>query len=86
MRKVSHVAAASHRLCPSCVAEVYAGGPLRLYAVPMSNDLPDSAPSAPRAGESQSVGVAPKPEHGGPAGLEPTRYGDWEKKGRCIDF
>lgn len=19
-------------------------------------------------------------------GLEPTRYGDWEKKGRCIDF
>ena len=21
-----------------------------------------------------------------PAGLEPTRYGDWEKKGRCYDF
>lgn len=19
-------------------------------------------------------------------GLEPTRYGDWEKEGRCIDF
>lgn len=28
---------------------------------------------------------APK-EIGGPKGLEPTRYGDWEKKGRCIDF
>ncbi|MEQ8289245.1 MAG: DUF1674 domain-containing protein [Gammaproteobacteria bacterium] len=33
-----------------------------------------------------------KPEHsktkeiGGPKGPEPTRYGDWEKKGRCIDF
>ncbi len=27
-----------------------------------------------------------KPEHGGPKGLEPTRYGDWERKGRCIDF
>ena len=26
------------------------------------------------------------PEHGGPKGLEPTRYGDWERKGRCIDF
>lgn len=26
------------------------------------------------------------PEHGGQAGLEPTRYGDWEKKGRCTDF
>ncbi|MEC8147089.1 MAG: succinate dehydrogenase assembly factor 4 [Pseudomonadota bacterium] len=25
-------------------------------------------------------------EHGGPKGLEPTRYGDWERKGRCIDF
>jgi hypothetical protein len=25
-------------------------------------------------------------EIGGPSGLEPTRYGDWEKHGRCIDF
>jgi len=25
-------------------------------------------------------------ELGGPAGPEPTRYGDWERKGRCIDF
>ena len=25
-------------------------------------------------------------EIGGPKGLEPTRYGDWEKSGRCIDF
>ena len=25
-------------------------------------------------------------EYGGPKGKEPTRYGDWEKKGRCIDF
>ncbi len=25
-------------------------------------------------------------EHGGPSGPEPTRYGDWERKGRCIDF
>jgi hypothetical protein len=25
-------------------------------------------------------------EIGGPAGLEPTRFGDWERKGRCIDF
>ena len=26
------------------------------------------------------------PELGGRGGLEPTRYGDWEKNGRCIDF
>jgi hypothetical protein len=25
-------------------------------------------------------------EIGGRGGLEPTRYGDWEKAGRCIDF
>lgn len=25
-------------------------------------------------------------EHGGPAGLEPTRYNDWEQKGRASDF
>jgi hypothetical protein len=29
----------------------------------------------------------PKPrEIGGPKGPEPTRYGDWEIGGRCIDF
>ena len=28
----------------------------------------------------------PLKEIGGPSGPEPTRYGDWEKKGRCIDF
>jgi len=25
-------------------------------------------------------------EIGGPKGPEPTRYGDWERRGRCIDF
>jgi len=25
-------------------------------------------------------------EYGGRKGLEPVRYGDWEKNGRCIDF
>lgn len=25
-------------------------------------------------------------EHGGPAGAEPTRYGDWERKGIAVDF
>ncbi len=35
----------------------------------------------------QPAEPAPKPkEIGGPAGPEPTRYGDWEQKGRCTDF
>lgn len=25
-------------------------------------------------------------EHGGPKGAEPTRYGDWERAGRAVDF
>lgn len=30
---------------------------------------------------------APAPrEIDGPEGPEPTRYGDWERRGRCIDF
>ena len=28
----------------------------------------------------------PAIEIGGRAGPDPTRYGDWEKNGRCIDF
>jgi hypothetical protein len=33
------------------------------------------------------AGAAPVPEeNGGPSGPEPTRLGDWERIGRCIDF
>ena len=28
----------------------------------------------------------PPTEVGGRGGPDPTRYGDWEKAGRCIDF
>jgi hypothetical protein len=35
----------------------------------------------------QAAALAPAPpEQGGPSGLEPTRYGDWERKGRAVDF
>ena len=30
--------------------------------------------------------AGPPAEVGGRDGPEPTRYGDWEKNGRCIDF
>jgi len=30
--------------------------------------------------------VARPREIGGAPGPEPTRFGDWEKNGRCIDF
>lgn len=34
----------------------------------------------------QPGGKSTPREIGGPEGPEPTRYGDWEIKGRCIDF
>lgn len=38
-----------------------------------------------RARAEAGVKAAPK-EIGGPSGLEPTRYGDWERKGLASDF
>jgi hypothetical protein len=36
--------------------------------------------------EARENSARPEREIGGPKGPEPTRYGDWEKNGRCIDF
>ena len=39
------------------------------------------------AGRRSAGAEAERPiEHGGPRGPEPTRYGDWEKKGLAVDF
>ncbi|GMQ96102.1 MAG: DUF1674 domain-containing protein [Gammaproteobacteria bacterium] len=35
---------------------------------------------------SNAAGNTPAREIGGPQGPEPTRYGDWERNGRCTDF
>ena len=51
------------------------------------NQKPESEENSDKdASLSESVTKAKVPEDGGPKGPEPTRYGDWEKKGRCIDF
>jgi hypothetical protein len=34
----------------------------------------------------QAAAIVPPAEIGGPPGPEPTRFGDWEKNGRCVDF
>ncbi len=39
-----------------------------------------------KAPEPRDQGPERPPEIGGRQGPEPTRYGDWEKAGRCIDF
>jgi hypothetical protein len=58
----------------------------------MIGQTPSDTSSSADSGPPESAAVAPPtealpaPEFGGRDGLEPTRYGDWEKNGRCIDF
>jgi hypothetical protein len=79
----------------ACFLANFAGDPNR-------QDLPLMSPSGNPAAEPATVAAqtsdaaAPEPtkspmpspprEIGGRAGPDPTRYGDWELKGRCIDF
>jgi hypothetical protein len=52
--------------------------------------MPDPAEPPAQEPDTDATSVARPPERpyeiGGPKGPEPTRYGDWEKSGRCIDF
>jgi Uncharacterized conserved small protein len=46
----------------------------------------DNELAAPPETDAASKSVEVVEEIGGPAGPDPTRFGDWERKGRCIDF
>ena len=48
--------------------------------------LPEVTDNEPPATDNSPVSKPRPKEIGGPKGPEPTRYGDWEKAGRCIDF
>jgi hypothetical protein len=58
----------------------------------MSKDSPSDMTATPLPPEndllSEAIVITPPAdqETGGVPGPEPTRYGDWEKNGRCIDF
>ncbi|WP_417230854.1 DUF1674 domain-containing protein [Brevundimonas sp.] len=72
--------------------------PTDLPAPALNADVPGATPDRPltpaarralleaAARRDQAVDAGAAVEYGGPAGLEPTRYGDWEKKGLAIDF
>lgn len=65
---------------------------------PFNTDVPNATPERPisavarqalleaAARRERQAKAALPPEDGGPRGPEPTRYGDWEKKGLAIDF
>ena len=56
--------------------------PHRYQPQPSDKTTQSDAPKTALTEPNQSRPV----EVGGPTGLEPTRYGDWERGGRCIDF
>ncbi|MND85049.1 hypothetical protein D3C80_769600 [compost metagenome] len=66
---------------PAFNADVPHATPERPLSAPARRALLEAA--ARRAAEDAAE---PAPEHGGPRGPEPTRYGDWEKKGLAVDF
>lgn len=44
------------------------------------------AEAAARRAKADAAAKTLTPEQGGPSGPEPTRYGDWERKGLASDF
>lgn len=57
----------------------------------MDDSIDQTTPPAPRPTRqpepaSPPAAKAESDEIGGPEGPEPTRFGDWEKAGRCSDF
>jgi hypothetical protein len=51
--------------------------------------LTDAARRALEEAAARRAAAAPEagpPEQGGPPGPEPTRFGDWERKGVAVDF
>ncbi|MCJ8333539.1 MAG: DUF1674 domain-containing protein [Epibacterium sp.] len=55
-----------------------------------TKDLPEAAKraltEAAERRKAQEAKAVPPKELGGREGLDPARYGDWEKKGIAIDF
>ena len=66
-----------------CMQNASEAGAETSISAPSTPDTPSEQPDPPACG---AAAVPAPPEIGGPSGPEPTRYGDWEKKGRCIDF
>ncbi len=66
-----------HRLLPRKRAE---SGTVAKMPAPISTQSSKGKKASPPPDNAETA------ETGGPDGPEPTRYGDWERKGRCVDF
>ena len=71
----------TRRAVNPCLAEGFSG---TLSPVLPNDDNQNDISELPTAPPAQPA--APPREVGGREGPEPTRFGDWELRGRCIDF
>jgi hypothetical protein len=55
-------------------------------ADPISPTPPATTPVEANTDKPKAPASKKPAEIGGPSGPEPTRYGDWERGGRCVDF
>ena len=62
-----------------------ATGPARATGEPPQQPADERSDDAEAPADQGGAPQRPK-EIGGRPGPDPTRYGDWEKNGRCIDF
>jgi hypothetical protein len=62
--------------------------PLALHAAPDKVLTPEARRALEEAAlrRQKEAAVSAVAERGGPSGAEPTRYGDWERDGRAVDF
>lgn len=67
----------------SSLAPGRAPGHIPVMDDPKTEPLPGATPAADPAPAKKPAKAS---EFGGPEGPEPTRFGDWERNGRCVDF
>ena len=59
---------------------------LPVGAAPGKPLTPEAIRALEEAAARRAAPQAATGERGGPSGPEPTRYGDWERKGLAVDF
>lgn len=81
----------SQRLLPLCRRAIrsFCGKPKETSATAKNVQTESTRKESVEKAEGEEIGDHINPvtgEIGGPKGPEPTRYGDWERKGRVSDF
>lgn len=72
------------QIAPVLTAEAPGGAPGKSLTDAAKRALEEA--QARREAQLAAAAAEPIHENGGPKGLDPVRYGDWERKGLAVDF